>query len=236
MKKIFVMTALLAVASAAHAGEGGISAAKREKKAMLSEFQKGRMEGFTQKALNAIVARGVAELRKHGHEADAAAYEQDWNVNFSNYLTGTHAMDLGDHAPLSQWLADFYVKLEAKLGEWIMKQTNLVDIKVFNFGIPVTLQPKGDRRNGDTWDIDEYRLHFVPTSAATMYWVVKQACKAAGVEIPFVCGIVAGLFKTAMTKYIGPKLSDIVYKKANGIKQNDYIDPNWLPQELATVE
>jgi hypothetical protein len=129
-------------------------------------------------------------------------------------VQGTNAV--GDHAPLSEHINDMYARLETALGKDIMTITRLTDIRLVNYTAPVVFQPRGIK--SDKWNIDEYRLHFVPFSGVVAYWSVFTSCvgvtEGVGV-ITFVCVSVAEKSRTKIEKSIAPTISDIVYTEAN---------------------
>jgi hypothetical protein len=170
-----------------------------------SDLEKGRFAERTYEALNVLVARAVSELQDEGFGAEAQYWASSWTgLIFSK--------DLGDHEPLVQWLSTFYNRLEELLGPRVMRLTGLEDIKIFNHGIPVAFHPNG--WHGDDWDINEYRLHFVPLAGAITYWICNLACSATAPPlVGHACGPLSEIPRWAMKKYIAPKLSDRVYRK-----------------------
>jgi hypothetical protein len=123
---------------------------------------------------------------------------------------------IGDHEPISEYIDEMYVRLETALGKDLMRLTRLTDIKTVNYTAPVVFQPRGTRT--DKWDIDEYRLHFVPFSGVVAYWSVFVVCaettQGVGV-VTFVCAAVAEKSREKIEKNVAPQVSDVVYKEAN---------------------
>jgi hypothetical protein len=217
-KHIFaIVLGLFAVSLGAQAGPV-VKSVTAETKSVIASFKKLEFAEKTQAALNALVGTAVKELDKRGHKEEALRFGQEWSSLYSSALLGIGTLDIGDHRPMSQWLADFYNTLEDKLGEWLMHQLRLDDIKIINYGIVVVFQPTGDRKTGDTWDSPEYKKHFVPFSAAVVYWASRLACSAAtsGLgAVTMLCGVAAILPRYATEHWIAPPLSDWVYRTAH---------------------
>ncbi len=170
-----------------------------------SGMDNGEIRELVLRGLDSLIARGVAELEAEGHKSEAQFWADSWEGQIFSF-------DLGDHEPLVQWLSDYYLVLESKLGEKIMRLAGLEDIKIFNHGIPVTFHPNGWR--GDDWDIEEYRLHFVPVAAAVTYWMAYSACSVTAPPlVGHACGLMSRAPRWGMKKFIAPKLSDRVYRK-----------------------
>jgi len=174
----------------------------------------------TDQALSRLVKFAVFQLRRNGYDEDADELQNEYSVYYEfavrNFYLNVVPVDLGDHEPLSQWLADWYDKLEARLGPFIMELTHLDDIKVFNYAIPVVFHPTG--WHGDSWDIDEYRLHFVPLSGVVAYWTSWGVCVGAtwGMGmITFICTPVGMICEHLVVKYVAPPISDRVYCRFN---------------------
>lgn len=185
-------------------------------------------ERFAQRAdraLENMMKHGAAALARKGYTADAKQLQFEYDEFYSNAIYNTALgivpTDLGDHKPLSQWLADWYKKMEAKLGHEVCVLLHLDDINTMNYGIPVVFRPRGEDRAGEPqgpWGQDEYKLHFVPVSGVVTYWTVWIVCTAGtwGMgAVTFICTPVAWVSEKAEVKYIGPKLSDWVYTRYN---------------------
>lgn len=211
MKTVFVF--LVFCLGLPFAQATGVSDAFNAQREVLYQIRKGRLNLVTQLALNQIVAKAVYELEYRGYSEDAERIEREWHDQFLNHFAAYGTMDLGDHAPLMQWLADTYDFLENTLGLRLMSGAGLTDIRVFNFSIPVVFQPRGDARNGDSWDRAEYRRHFVPFTGGIVFWVSWGAC--VGVLgnnwLGITCKPAAGLLRWATEMWVAPGLSDKIY-------------------------
>jgi len=195
----------------AHADDGmdaGLAGADLEVRGMVDDFVQQRFAERTERALNALIETGASVLKDKGFEEDANQMRAEW---FLLTRRGVGLFDLGDHAPLNQWLAKTYAKLESKLGAKVMTFFRLDDIKIFNYAIPVVFSPS-------KWSMDEYRLHFVPFSSAVAYWISRLSCSLITTGwINWLCGTIAELPRYAVGKWIAPGLSDKIHKMANGV-------------------
>lgn len=185
----------------------------------LKEFAKR-----TDKTIDFLINQAVETLKAKGRQGEAAQLLLEYQTNknlvektYFLYLAGDKA--LGDHKPLSDWLAEVYNRLEGIFGAEYMKVSRLEHIKIINYGVPVTFQPRGDSRNNDKWDINEYRLHFVPLSGVATFWTVWTVCvgtTSGAINITaFVCIAPAEASRIKVEKDVAPYVSDVVYKEAN---------------------
>jgi hypothetical protein len=197
--------------------EAEVKAARFAQERAEEDLREGRVERVARQALEVIVRSSLNVLREDGHSDYAARKEREWNKSFSMYANnGLGALDLGDHSPLSQWVADFYKGLEARVDQKWLKLFMLYDIKIFNYGIPVAVRPSGNPRTRKPWGEEEYGKHFVPLSAASVYWISNGACSLA-VPPPFSlgCGVAALLPRFGMEYLIAPGLSKEIYRRFN---------------------
>lgn len=186
----------------------------------------GKLAARTEEAMTNLIGVAYGELRKKGHKYEAETMQNEWYSTyrqmFRNYANAMR--DIGDHKPLSQWLADKYTMLEMVLGVTACKQTHLSDIKTFNFTIPVVFRPctfPMDAIGGER--INEYRNHFSEGQTyyglvpVTTYWVVYGVTTAAtmGGGFMFVAGL-AGSLAEKLIAVVTPKMSDKVYNKFCG--------------------
>lgn len=204
--------------------------ASRQADSVGAEVDAGGLEKFadrTDQALNRVVLVALHQMDKKGQHAFATQKEQEWNTHFRGYLSHRYSAgygDIGDHAPLVKWLADFYDKVEAKLGVTLCKMTHISDIKTFNFCIPVVFHPCTFDMGGVTLSRkDEYRNHFSQGLTyygllpVVTYWVADIGCMFGTVGIgALLCGPVAGLAEIACANTVAPKVSDRVFDRACG--------------------
>jgi len=183
----------------------------------------------TDESIARMVKLAVWTLNRKGYHNEARELSEQYENLYTHavyyYAMDIHPVDLGDHAPLSQWLADWYVKLESMLSPLIMRLTKLEHIKIINYSIPVVFSPNG--KNGDTWDMLEYRRHFAGTrtkllypltehdglAGVVAYWTTWGVCMGAsfGTLWVFVCSPIGELSDFAIGKWVAPPISDLVY-------------------------
>lgn len=178
----------------------------------------------TDAGLERIVKFASFILKRKGHSRLAAQFEKEYTDHYVhatlNYYLGVEQTDLGDHPPLSEWLAKWYDKLESVLGEKLMELLHLDDIKIFNYAVPVVFQPKGDKRFPPVvpWGMQEYSLHFVPFGGIVAYWSTWAVCVGAtwGMgAVTFICSPIGSVSEYATVRWVAPPLSDWVYKRFN---------------------
>lgn len=177
------------------------------------------VDSVARDTLDVLVAEGVEALRVEGFVADADRFESEWQNKYRTLFMAIGALGLGDHTPLSQWLATFTDALHERLGDQVFNALHFDDIETMNFALPVVFQPRGDRRNTDTWDKLEYRRHFVPFSGVAAYWGSYAACQYAARTQPMLkmfCKRVAGMVKQVVELRLAPRLSDTIYDRAQG--------------------
>lgn len=192
------------------------------------DILEGKLADRTQKALGNIIMTAAGELRKKGHSQEASQLESEWfdryQFDFKVFASGMSSWDIGDHKPLSKWLADKYEMLEIILGVEVCKRTHLSDLKTFNFAIPVVFRPCTFSMDAITDPrIDEYRNHFSYGSIyyglvpVVTYWVVYGVVTAStmGTGFVFIAGAAGALAEKAIA-LVTPKLSDKVYTKFCG--------------------
>jgi hypothetical protein len=196
----------------AHAGDGYV---KKEVSGLVSEFNQSQLSGRMFTAIETLLAAASEKLQDEGHHALAQQIASEWFQVTSANAAQFGTLDLGDHAPLNEWLARTYDKIESKLGHKIMHWLRYDDIKVFNDGIPVVFRPKGSK--SDAWDIVEYGKHFVPFSGAVIYWTVNGACKVVTAGLwDYACGMISEGPRYAVESWVAPFISDRVFRMANG--------------------
>jgi hypothetical protein len=172
-------------------------------------------------AIKALVRLGCFELRVGGHTAEWQTWCRDLSF-IDGYLERmVLAKDLGDHAPLSLWLAMFSDMLELAIGPKAMSFLHLDDIDVLNYGIPVVFNPEAE----NAWCLEtpggdcrkEYGLHFTPFSGVCAYWAAYIGCTGAtwGGGIVFICTPIGMATEYLVVKYVAPKVGPKIYDRAN---------------------
>lgn len=215
----FVNALSLAQANQSTPTEQSVNAIKN----LVSSYKKGDVKQGVEMAMNALVKKGVDLLRAKGFKQDAQRFSHSWKA-----MRAAHALDIGDHQPLNQWMADYYEVLAQRFGENLLKQLHLDDVLVLNYTIPVVFKPNGNAKANQTWDIVEYRKHFVPFSGIVSYWVSLGVCMYASAQtgntqLSENCTQIAGLIRKGMVMYPAPKLSDWIYEKATHKNSMIYI-------------
>lgn len=168
----------------------------------------------TNVALDAIIRVMVGELRNKAYTAEAEQIEKEWNEQYSFFIL---RRDLGDHKPLSDWLANTYAKVESLLGVFICQQLHLDDINVLNYSIPIVFHPCDYPMDfvSDPRRVD-YACHFVGTSKhggfapVVAYWTSYAACVVgtSGTGFVWACSTAADGCKWVMKKWVAPPLSN----------------------------
>jgi hypothetical protein len=197
------------------------------------ELMQGDMVTLADKsdqALDAVVARAMVHLRKKGDYHFADQMESEWAEKYHGFLTrmviaeeATH--DIGDHAPLLQWLATLYDEVEGKLGVEICKLTHLSDIKTFNYTIPIVFHPA-------TFPMDqvtgprayEYLRHCNQGSVyygllpVLTYWVADVGCMVGtyGTGAIMLCGLIGDASEVVMSKFFAVGICEWIYTKSGG--------------------
>ena len=207
----------------------GVVDAYNAQRLIRTQFAQGDTATSSQAALNILVDQGLQVLAANGEATLADQLRGEWNSQFTTYLTDFAAnatlglTDLGDHDPLSPWLANFQATLKAKTRGAIEGIRIINDVFTMNYALGVVLHPKSKtwksgEAQADEW---EYRKHFIPMANIITYWVTLEACnyavkKIGAPQAKQVCGIAATKLEFYMGRYWAPKLSDSVYRKANG--------------------
>lgn len=162
-------------------------------------------------------------LKRRGYDEEAEKLSSEYRMLYSTSIVNFYfgvSDKLGDHPPLSKWLALWYVIIEAKLGTRVCELLHLDDINILNYSVPVVFQPKGDERFPPiiAWGKEEYSLHFVPFSGVVAYWTTYAVCVGAtwgAGAIAFICTPIGDVAEKIMVKSIAPPLSDRVYDRFN---------------------
>lgn len=201
----------------------------------------GEVRTLAVEAYSHLFNEAARYLEKRQHEKEAEELLKLWNEIYIFQVLGLKT-DMGDHAPLDEWLATEYQKLEDLLGVDVMELTHLRDIFVLNFSTPVVFNAEAS----NAWCIDqltrfpfdtckaEYGRHFTGTkwtfidpfatrdphhgfSGVVSYWISFVACEATfwGTDGTFVCGLAATAIENGMEMTLSPSISDALYDKAN---------------------
>jgi hypothetical protein len=228
MKTFLVLLLFCAAAQARPMNRQEKTYAETSAKGLAAEIEKGGVVSLAQRsdqALDALVGRAIAQLRKRGHQAYADKSAMEWQATHQGTLTRTFQTGftaIGDHPPLLEWLAKFYDQLEARLGRLVCKQLHLSDIKTFNFCIPVVFNPcHFDMGAVESTRRDEYINHFASDRnyyglmPVVTYWVVNLGCLVGTSGIAsMLCGPVAGWAQSSCNNWIAPGLAAKIFDRA----------------------
>lgn len=201
-----------------------IDAALGSRETSITEISGSEIREASQQTLNTVVKQGFMALRSEGYNKTAQGYENEWNRNFSEFFVRNSFFDLGDHRPLSAWLARFYTMLEGRLGSNIIHQGIIGDVYDMNYAIPIVFTPMGTWRGSSMKrDSIEYRKHFIPFTNIVTYWGAYIACNRvmAGYNVGKsggkICKTIAEKLRFVMGRYVAPKISDYTFYKVNGV-------------------
>lgn len=161
-------------------------------------------------SLTALIGQAAQALSQAGHANEGAQLIQEWKIVEQKTLRSVDY--LGDHKPLSDWLAGKYRMLEFILGKSKMQELHLDDIYIINYAIPVVLRPNGN------WSRVEYGRHFNPLAGVLTFWSGFGACVVVmngGSQALKYCDRAAMLLRTYVVSDIAPYLADFVYARAH---------------------
>lgn len=180
----------------------------RLSKEFKKEVQNGRLRKKTNLALDSIIKLAAYKLKRDGYKAEAEKLLYEWKNQYSLYL---EQRDLGDHKPLSEWLANQYMIWVFILGKDLCDSIRLSDVNVINFALPVVFACI------DSVDIDEYRLHFIPLMRVTSYWVTFWTCVGFSWGTGFLyCSPIAMGVEYLTENFTAPVLNKPAFKIACG--------------------
>lgn len=174
-----------------------------------------RLAWYVEWSVYGILKRADWAFRIRGMNAEADDIWLEWNEYRAAIRRLAHSRnneDIGDHKPLSLWLARMYERLATKFGPAITQAMHLNDLNVINFGIPVAFNP-----GNSEIDREEYARHFVPLSGIFTYWILLGICEVT-VQIPVVnsfCETGALVGQQIMTARFSHILSDLVWHRYN---------------------
>lgn len=176
---------------------------------------------LTEQALDVLLRKAAFHMEKAGHKPEADEILRQWDETYQFELMETVTRDIGDHPPLSDWLAVTYMAIELALGVETCKSLHLSDIKTINYAIPVVFKPCTFPMDGTNIPRkDEYRMHFAEGKVyyglipVVTYWAVEIPCMiGASGFLSLVCSPVASIAEYVCAKKIAPPLSDKIYER-----------------------
>lgn len=188
----------------------GARAAIAETKQTVDDLRDFQIRLRMKKVLSGMIEKGTLALADIGQINEANRIRREWVVVEAKIFGTVEA--LGDHRPLSQWLAGVYSTMERLLGKARMEALHLDDIYVMNYALPVVIAPKSG------WSKSEYSLHFVPFTGVVVYWSSLRACITAfqgnRLLLPY-CNKISTILEKRMTSDIAPTLSNFVFERFN---------------------
>jgi hypothetical protein len=211
--RFLFLTLILTVGFSNYAQAGlsvGARAAITETRQSVDDLKNIQIRTRLHKVVSAMIENGTLALAEAGHMNEANRIRREWQVVEKKIFGLSDA--LGDHRPLSQWLANVYNSMERILGKARMEALHLDDIYIVNYAVPVVITPK----NG--WDKNEYSLHFVPFTGVVVFWSSLRACMNAFGGNKYLrqyCYRISSTLERRVTSDIAPRLSNFVFDKFN---------------------
>jgi len=181
-----------------------------------------RLAQTTFTALEGLLKFTYMTLRANGHWSLAYALQREWHYDqrhrFERYLYAQGRV-IGDYPPLSQWLADWYDKIEAALGKPMCDLLHISDIKSINHGIPVVFDPCFPQ-----WTKQDFKEHFATDGiyhglgSVVVYWVSYATCSFGSFGTGFFvfCAAFCNGVEYAFEYTIAGPLADKIYDLACG--------------------
>jgi len=206
-----------------NSGEYEISARTERMAAKFeNEIRSGLLLKKTDDTLNAIIRLAVYKLKRTGHIAEGTQLLKEWENQWSGYLLNR---GIGDHRPLSKWLAEKTAMLELTLGKQAMHLLRLDDLITINYALPVVIKCI------DEVDVDEYARHFVHDEAngyrglgpVVSYWTSFFACVGFTWGTGFLfCAPIAMGVEYLVDNFVAPKLNEPLWRRACHQSQYGY--------------
>lgn len=199
-------------------------------------------------AFTNMFTRAAVLLREADQPEMADQLLSEWNNHYRNEvlgrpLVGPTPEDVGDHQPYSEWIKEWYQRLEDQFGVDYMNLTRLRDIWILNFTLPVVFNPESTNQWCVTHSVQyprdtcekEYARHFVGTwwagntdpyntaskhhgfAGVVAYWVTWAACEVVtyGTGWVLICMPAGQVVETTVELFIAPEVSDRIYAKYN---------------------
>jgi hypothetical protein len=205
------------------------------------ELDAGHTLDIGLRALDALTSTAHARIRAQGDDELATSLEAEWKAMRKGFAGESY--DLGDHAALSAKVADWYAKVEAKLGVTLCEFLHLRDIFTINYAWPVVMHPHADeqwcsetlaaepldtcrqeylrhgagtkyQKNDDPYAKPHKTFGLFPVSA---YWVTFIACEIGlyGSDGTFLCGPAATAVEIGTARFIAPPVAGKIWDRNN---------------------
>jgi hypothetical protein len=187
------------------------------------QLEEGRLAERTNFALDILLSTAYRQLKNDGHDDLANKIKTEWKTDWNGYLM--QVRDIGDHEPLSQWLAQAYKDIEAALGKGVCEFFHLDDINIINYALPVVF------KCSIAFDKIDYGQHFVPLTGVVTYWVSAGVCVLASSGLlSFFCSPIGMLAEHLMISFIAPPIGNKIYDAfcTNDVYYvSNYSNPMW---------
>lgn len=193
-----------------------------EARAFSAQVERGQLKEKTNVALDAMVRFAAWKLNQKGHPKESKRLLSEWEGRWSVVLL---SRDLGDHRPMSKWLADKYAMLEFTLGKDLCHMLRLDDIKTVNYALPVVFKCV------DNVDEREYSKHFIPLCGVVAYWGSLAACTGLTFGTGFFfCGPIAMSVEWLTENVFAPKINGSAWKRAcRPGREDGLVLPEFIP-------
>jgi hypothetical protein len=177
------------------------------------------------KAVSNLLSKADVILRAEGHDdiADEIQLEYMQYYQTANIRQALGLKEIGDHPPMSEWLAKVHTKIHNAITDFLCKQLHFHDIMILNHGLPVIFSPS-------KYTLKDYLDHFSGhliwgwfwdhhgVAGVITYWLVDGVCMAGTYGlglVTFVCGPLATLSENFMDKTIAPPIGKRIWTRAN---------------------
>ncbi len=189
-------------------------------KAIARQVEREGLKAKTLQTISLILMAGTAKLRAEGFTEEALDVEETWTMGWEPYLTSNSA--IGDHAPLSVYLAEVCLIFESLLGREAYEALHLDDLEILNFGLVVALEP--DQASAWCQETQEascsldYSLHAVPVLGVCAYWLAWGACTGAtwGMgAVTLICTPIGMVSEKAMLELFAPRIAARIWDRRN---------------------
>lgn len=179
-----------------------------------SDVKRGRIKQRTNAALNAAIRLAAYKLKRVGHKKEADKMIYEWEHQYSLVLEGR---GIGDHKPLSNWLAEKTAMLQFILGKEVMHALRLDDLITINYALPVVISCV------DNVDLEEYGNHFVEDldngyrglGPVVVYWTSFFSCMSFSWGVGFLgCAPIALGSEWLTLNFVAPRLNPVLWNLA----------------------
>lgn len=183
------------------------------------DLKNGRLAKRTDTALDALIRLAAYKLKRIGEHKKANQLLKEWEQQWSGEIVRLHARGIGDHKPMSEWLAKQYTMLEFLIGKAACQALRLTDIHVINFALPVVISCV------DNVSEDEFYAHFVEDvlggykglGPVVSYWVSFFSCVGFSWGTGFLwCSPISQGVEYLSMRFICPKLNEPLHKLSCG--------------------